>query len=855
VKDGPTYPEGDLTSCDREPIHIIGRIQSFGWLISFSSDWIVNHTSLNCDELTGTAAEQMIGRPAATFLSDDALHEIRGRLSMLGATEAVDRIFELDLTGDGRLFDCAVYRSGRSFVLECEESEAHKRRDYVTFVRPMIQRMRQESSPTKLAEMAARQVRGLTGFDRVKVYRFDASGAGEVIAESRSQQVDSFLGLHFPATDIPAQARNLYSRNLLRIISDVDDPTIPIIPSTNPDGEPLDLSMSGLRAVSPIHIEYLGNMGVKASMSISIMRRGKLWGLIACHHYSPLRLAYSVRTACELFGEFFSYILEQAETEATLARGTRSKRLHDDVMIRVARGSSLLDTLEDFADTIRTVIPFDGMAGWVNGRFLKLGAGPDEAQFEQLARFLNTAGAATVWATDNLAAIYPPAAEFADVAAGLLALPVSRTPRDYIVLFRGEFVREVKWAGNPDKATERSEDGVRLSPRKSFELWKQELRGHSRPWTSEEIATAEGLRITLLEVILHLSDAASRDRELAHRRQEFLIEELNHRVRNILQLVKGLVAQSRSGADNIERFSEIIGDRIYALARAHDQVTKTNWTPSSLYGLIRTECEAFAGLDLERVRISGPDAMLAPKAFTSLALVIHELMTNSGKYGALSDSGGLVSIGLVRLADGELELTWAESGGPRVNPPSRVGFGSTIIAQTVPHELGGKADVDFAPSGLVARFTIPPSAVSHFTDAPAASDGARTTMKAPGGPVRRQVGEALVVEDNVIIAMEAEQILEELGFATVHVCGSVAHALEVLDRGEISFALLDVELGRGENSSPVAEDLRRRGIPFAFASGYNETSRTLAQFPDVRTIAKPYALGSVRQVLHEIGLG
>jgi light-regulated signal transduction histidine kinase (bacteriophytochrome) len=590
--------------------------------MSCSSDWIFNHVSLNCDALFGRPAMDVVGMPATEFFGETALHDIRARLQMVGSSAAVERAFEVDLFEDGRLFDVAVHASGRSYVMEVEPHEA-RRRDFVSYVRPMIERLRQSASVEQLCNSAARHLRGLTGFDRVMIYRFDADGAGAVIAESLNGAVDSFKGQHFPSSDIPAQARRLYTRNLLRIISDVDDPTVPIMPTTGPNGDPLDLTMSGLRAVSPIHIEYLRNMGVKASMSVSIMRRGKLWGLIACHHYSPLVLSYSVRTASELFGEFFAYLLEQKETDAALARRAESARLHDRIMARVAGGGQLLEAFDEFTEAINDVIPFDGVIGWVDGRFVSHGATPDQDQFAQLARFLNTAGANAVWSTDAVGPIYPAGTEWADKATGLLALPVSRSPRDYIVLFRAEQIRQVKWAGNPEKAVTLGPNGARLTPRKSFELWMEERRGYSKPWNEDEIAAAEALRITLLEVVLRLADTAHQERERAGHQQDMLIAELNHRVRNILNLIRGLVAQSKEGAETIDQFAEIVGSRIHALARAHDQVTRTDWAPSSLYELIRTETAAYAHHSTDRVAIEGPDALIAPAAFTTLALVIH----------------------------------------------------------------------------------------------------------------------------------------------------------------------------------------------------------------------------------------
>lgn len=842
----------DLSTCDLEPIHIIGRIQSFGWLLSFSSDWIINHVSNNCAEVFGVAPADMIGRPATDFISASALHDIRTRLQILGAAGSVERIFEIDLRDDGRCFDLALHASGRSFVLELELSEAGRRRDYVSYVRPMIDRMRKAGTTEQLCASAARHLRALTGFDRVMIYRFEPSGAGEVIAESLNGGVDSFHGLHFPASDIPAQARRLYSRNILRIISDVNDPTVPIVPATNPNGEPLDLSMSGLRAVSPIHIEYLRNMGVGASMSVSIMRRGKLWGLMACHHYAPLRLSYSVRTAAELFGEFFSYLLDQKESDYAFEKRGESMRLHDEIMARVAGGDSLLGAFEDFADSIGKVIPFDGIVGWVDGRFMARGSTPTQLEFEGLARFLNTAGASTIWSSENLSLVHEPARHYTDRAAGVLALPVSRSPRDYIVLFRKEHLREVFWAGNPEKAIELGPNGARLTPRKSFDLWKEERRGYSKPWTAEEISAAESLRITLLEVVLRLADAASAEREQANKQQDMLIAELNHRVRNILNLIRGLVSQSKEGAETIDQFAEIIGSRIHALARAHDQVTQTDWSPSSLYNLIRTETDAYASDSADRVRIDGPDAMIAPSAFTTLALVVHEMMTNSCKYGALSDSRGAIAITLSRGDDQSLEIFWNESGGPKVEAPTRRGFGSTIIERTIPHELGGAAAVDYPEAGLRATFVIPNEHIAAYdTPMPSAHEPPVVIPDARESKPHLFAAKAMIVEDNVIIAMEAEDVLRELGFGDCQIVGSVRAARALVEESEVSFAMLDVNLGK-ETSEEVALLLQTRRIPFIFASGYGDRSFTTARFDGVPVVTKPYSERDIRAAISRL---
>lgn len=830
----------DLSSCASEPIHLIGRIQSFGYLIAVSSDCIINHVSTNCERLFGCPVDALIGTPASQYISADALHDIRSRLQVLGTGDSVDRLFGLDLMGSGQLFDVAVHATSRSFVIEAEPVSANRRQDYVSYVRPMVDRMRALGSVEEICHLAARQLRALTRFDRVMIYRFENDGAGEVIAESRNGNVDGFLGLHFPASDIPAQARRLYTRNLLRIISDVDDPTVPIVPTTNPNGEPLDLSMSGLRAVSPIHIEYLRNMGVKASMSISIMKGGALWGLVACHHYTPLQLDYAVRTACELFGEFMSFLLEQTELRQINRHKNLAIRLHDEIMARVATGASMIDSFEGFAESISKVIPYDSIAGWIGGELVSHGCVPSKEEFAKLVPFLNTTGTSKVWQTNNLVKVYPAAVAFGENCAGIMSLPVSRRPRDYIVLFRKAQTQSVKWAGNPHKPIEYGPNGARLTPRKSFELWKEEREGYSAPWTDEEVATAESLRVTLLEVVLRMSDAAQQERDKASKVQETLIAELNHRVRNILNLIRGLVMQSQESNQSKEEFAEVISARIYALARAHDQVTKLNWGPASLQKLILTECKAYVTNKLERIEIKGVDALIAPAAFSTLALVFHELMTNSCKYGALSDRLGGVTVSITQSVSGGVDIVWTEWGGPAVEPPTRRGFGSTILESSIPHELGGNSSLRFEPDGLVAEFSLP---AGHIVETAALATHAPNEISPSSHDADADLlsGDVLIVEDNLIIAMETEHKLMSLGAARCHIAGSAFAALEIARRNRLSFAVLDVNLGM-ETSEAVAVYLLESNVPFVVASGYGDEIANNPALSQAERVMKPYSL-------------
>ena len=841
----------DLTNCDREPIHILGNVQSFGALVAISADWIVQHVSSNAAHILGLSPEDLLGLPFQNVLPRATLDKLRGKLGTASHENAVVRLFGLDLFQDGRLFDISAHQSGTSFIFEFEPKVRDHEHDELALVTPMLRRVSDQGDLVGASEEAARQLRELTGFDRVMVYQFGPEGDGTVIAEAKDDaDSETYLGLHFPASDIPRQARELYKRSLLRLISDVDDNVAPIQPQYSPEGAPLDLSMAITRAVSPIHLEYLRNMQVRASMSVSIVIRGELWGLFACHHREPLYVDYERRTAIELLAQFFAYELERKEARAVSDTIGRAQRLHDRLMVRMSSGENLVSAFSDIAGEIAKVIPHDGIALYSDGHYVARGNAPEKADFEVIARFLNTAAASRVYATDHLVARLPSMAHAVDCCAGILAIPISRAPRDYIVLFRTEVVRQVNWAGNPHKPVEVGSYGARLTPRKSFELWKEDVSNRSEQWSVTALRAAEAVRVTLLEVVLKLADEVNAERKKAQDQQELLIAELNHRVRNVLGLIRSLVGQSRKSAVSIEEFTAAVDGRIHALAQAHDQLTETEWAPVALRELLDTELKAYVAGEEHRVTMRGAQILLAPEAFSTMALVFHEMVTNSVKYGALSASSGRVDIAIERQRDGLVRIEWTETGGPAVTPPERRGFGTTIVEKSIPFELKGQARLTFALTGLKAEFLLPERFVR---DAPA---GEVRAEDEPGDPVAQQPvalsGTVLVVEDNMIIAMDAADILSDLGASKVLTASSVPEALRMLEANRLSMAVLDVHLG-SETSFPVAQVLAARGIPIVLASGYGSQSETLAQFPEAPVVAKPYTAETLSRGIARIG--
>jgi light-regulated signal transduction histidine kinase (bacteriophytochrome) len=674
-----------------------------------------------------------------------------------------------------------------------------------------------------------------------------------VVAESCRPNIGSFLGLHYPATDIPAQARTLYRRNLLRVISDVNAVPVPVIPPLDSDGQPLDLSLSILRSVSPIHIEYLKNMGVGASMSISIIVDDKLWGLFACHHYSAKSPSFERRSVCELFAQMFSMRLESRERKDTVDFERRARDIADQLLGAVASDESLLNDPNWLSEILTTAIPADGVGVWINGSHALSGTVPSAEQFRRIIPVLNRHSQGKVLATDHIAALVPGAEEFAAQAAGMLAIPISRAPRDYVVLFRTELVRSVRWGGDPHKPIEYGPNGPRLTPRGSFAEWLETVEGHSQPFTQSERRVAETLRATLIEVVLRMAEEATSQRQQANERQELLIAELNHRVRNILGVIRGLIRQSKPQDDDVDSFIKLVDGRIHALARAHNQITDDHWGPAPFHALIDAEAAAFLADRPDRIRKTGDYVLLNPQAYSTMALVIHELVTNSAKYGSLSDSG-TVAINWERDEKGDLLVHWREQGGPVVRTPSRKGFGTTIIDRSVPYDLGGEARVDYPRSGVTAFFRIPARHVSESRESRMPEiKFPRPAMGHPTEPPQEILTghRILLVEDSLIIALDAEDVLDRLGAQRVVTAATVDGGLEAIASLKPTLAMLDIHLG-DRTSMPIADRLAELGVPFFFASGYGEQAMLPEAHAGRLVLQKPYTLENVARAFDSL---
>ena len=836
------HAQVDLTSCDLEPIHHIGAIQPVGFLIAISPDWLISRLSANAPEFIGGSIESLLGAPFSDIFVKEAVHAIRNRVTMLRGPDAVEQIFAIRLQDGKALFDVAVHVTGATIIVEAEPSQSPGELNAAAMVRSMMSRMQGQ---TNLAGEAVRLIQSLTGFDRVMIYRFHPDDSGEVIAERARAGLPPFLGLRYPAADIPHQARALLVRNPVRLLADVDGIPSLIVPQTGALREPLDLSMSTLRAHSIMHIEYLKNMGVGASMTVSLVRDGRLWGLVSCHHMTARHVGFEQRTTVELFGQLLSFLIAEQERAELAGYEARMSDLQHQFSAALLRNGAPEQRIAEMADQLRDLVPCNGLAVCVGDQVILRGETPSLDELAELRSLLDRTAASQILSTDNLGSLHAPAKTFAERAAGMLVVPISRAPRDYVIFFRHEIARSVVWAGDPTKLTVHGPNGPRLTPRKSFEAWRELKRGQSAPWSEGELRVSEVLRVSLLEAMLHFTGMTELESRAATQRHELLVAELNHRVRNILGLIRSLISQSRTSAADVDTYTTILGDRVQALARAHDQITAKNWGPGSLATLIATEAGAFLGEGVSRIDASGPAILLRPQAFSAVALVIHEMMTNAAKHGALAGANGRVTIAWRHDAEGSVTLDWNEAGGPPVTKPTRQGFGSTIIRQSIPHELGGKAALHYAASGFYARFVLPAQHIVVGDEAPPIAIAAPPAGAAPG-----LSGLVLAVEDNVLIALDVEDVLIGLGAERVVVASNVAEALHLIDLEIPSFALLDINLGR-ETSWPIATRLRSLGVHYVFATGYGDGIDYPAEHRQTAVITKPYTSTSIARAFND----
>jgi len=495
-----------LTNCDREPIHIPGLVQPYGFLLCLHEQTRrVVQASANTQALLGITAESLIGQGLDCLFDPTRLADIEIQLTMLTEGHRLVGV-RLDKIPGQPFYKLILHRFDALLWLEFEPvAEAADGPLNLPSLNDALGQMLAAASVVEFCEYAVQQVREITGFDRVMAYRFAEDESGEVVAEARRSDLESFLGLHYPATDIPKQARAMYLKNWLRFIPDVEYVPVPLVPVRNPASQrPPDMTYSVLRSVSPIHVEYLKNMGVGATMTISLIRDGQLWGLLVCHHYAPRLVSYELRDLCQFIGKTFSALLKSKEQADDFAYQLRLREHQARLFGLLAEFPDFRQALYDHLPVVKDVFDCGGVLVSFDGELATYGSTPDATQMRELLGWLSTHATGELFHTSSYTRHNPAGVAIRSTASGILAIRLDRAAGDFIVWLRPEVLQTVTWAGQQQKAEVMKDGQLHLSPRHSFAAWSESVENMAEAWKPIEIEAAQEIRLRIADIRLKL---------------------------------------------------------------------------------------------------------------------------------------------------------------------------------------------------------------------------------------------------------------------------------------------------------------------------------------------------------------
>ena len=561
-----------LANCADEPIRFPGAIQPHGVLLMLSEpDFLIRQVSANVLQLMGHDPHRLLGQKLDTLFGPEQAEAI---LIACRATPDSDKV-PLAVVVNAQRFDALVHRHQGALIVELEQHLSDYRPEGVTGeanLGRMLQRLQSARSLQALYEISVREIQAMTGYDRVLIYRFEEEGHGQVIAEASAPSMELYKGLFFPASDIPEQARELYRTNWLRIIPNADYAPVPLIPELRPDTQvPLDLSFSTLRSVSPIHRQYMKNMGVLSSMSISLMEGERLWGLISCGNREPLLVPHEMRMACQTIGQVLS--LQISAMEALELARQRDAKLENLQVLASAMAESNHNVFDGLSHQPQRLLDLTGASGVAileDNKLHRHGQCPEPDQIRQLHKWILETGQ-PVYSQHNLSSVFPAAQAYQDVASGVLAIHLPKPVENGVLWFRPEVKQTIQWSGDPQKPLdlENGETGLRLRPRTSFEIWKVEMAGISAKWTHGDLFAANDLRRSALEN--DLARQVHKERQAVQARDD-LVAVVSHDLRSpmtVISMLCGMMqkAFSSDGSHSSKRIASAIDTMQQATSR------------------------------------------------------------------------------------------------------------------------------------------------------------------------------------------------------------------------------------------------------------------------------------------------
>lgn len=697
-----------LNNCDREMIHIPGSIQPHGMML------VTDRTTLRIRQVAGNIEGRLgvadwAGRGLADLIGDQLAAQV--------AVANTGRYAGVLRTNIGESLDVSVFPSGDEMIVELEPASSDDQSLPLALDRLInaAADLERAVSLAAVCDRAAVEFRRLTGYDRVMIYRMLDDDAGRVVAEDCNEGMSSFLDHHFPAADIPQQARALYLRNLIRVIPDIVYTPAVLRPARDV-ARPLDMSDSALRSVSPLHLQYLANMGIQASMSVSIVKDGKLWGMVACHNATPRMVGYEVRAACRALVGSLALQISAKEAAAGYRETIRLRSFEDDLVRRLSWELAFDDMLSSHLTELGAMLGGDGVAVLRDGELITSGICPPTRAVRELCAWLVTHTSEPVFASSNLKASYPAALEFQKVGSGVLAVILSAEEPWIMVWFRREQIETLRWAGNPHK--DAYDANADLTPRKSFDAWHETVDAHSRNWSPQAFAAVARLRHALLDIRQNrrvrdlnrqLVDMLS-EKDTLLEQNAFLIGEINHRVQNSLQLVSSFLVMQARNSDSTELHAAMkeAQKRITAVSLVHRRLHHGDHADSIDVARYLEELagDTITSMGEEwrpHLSLATIPVILTMDQAIPLGLVLTELMININKY-AYDGAPGPIAIRLVDHGGG-LELVVSDRGrGQDVR--SKSGFGWRMIDALV-NQLGGELFLGDNRPGLRVTLTAP----------------------------------------------------------------------------------------------------------------------------------------------------
>jgi chemotaxis family two-component system sensor kinase Cph1 len=718
----------DASHCEREPIHIPGSIQPNAVMLAADAESLqVLAYSANIDEIIDPRDPPLAGRPLDDVLPRDFVETIRARLSAgtLGDGHSARR--RLTLTGrEAPYYAVAHAHAGRVIVeLELEPESAD---DFPTASQVdtelAVGRLRAAASLTEAARIAALEIRALTGFEAVLVYRFDGDWNGEVVAEDKVPGWSrSLLGLRFPASDIPAQARALYTRAKNRFVIDRDSVPVGLVAAPGAGNGPIDLTFAQHRTLSPIHLEYQRNLGVNGSMSISIMVEDRLWGLMIGHHRRPHYVTPETRSAATVLTDAFAMRVQEIEARRLWEERQAHLAVESRLVRELTRSDDFVAALTTGNATLLDLFSATG-AGIVAGeRVALIGRSPPAEMVGRIAGWLRDRLPAgeTYYGSSNFTAEYLEAAPFREIASGLLAAFVDEARETLLLWFRPEVPSTVTWGGDPRKPVLAGSGPVALLPRRSFERWVEERTGYAAEWAEWQVHLAGSLAEAVEGVVLRqrrkIDELTSllAEKERLLEQKDLLTREIDHRVKNSLQIVSAFLQMQRrqiSDGEARQAFADTSA-RVMSVARVHDSLYQAErFDEVDLGQTIENLCNDLAGLAGEghAVDLSAEPGLMVPyRKAVALSLIATELVTNAFKYAANPTGGGRVEVSVSASGPGEVQLRVCDDGSglpddwaePKVRGTG-TGLGMKLIRAML-DQINARLDVANSPG---ACFTI-----------------------------------------------------------------------------------------------------------------------------------------------------